>query len=63
MRLRGEREQIFDGEGIEFHERVREGYLAQAEGNESFTVLNGLAPKMVVARAIANRVLRDIATK
>jgi dTMP kinase len=61
MRLRGERPQIFDAEATEFHERVREGYLTQANDDESFTVLDGLASKTVVARAMANRILRDLA--
>jgi dTMP kinase len=60
MRIRGDSHQIFDAEPNAFHERVRRGYLAQADANESFTVLDGTAPKMVVARAITNRILRDL---
>lgn len=61
MAERGGTLQVFDAEHEAFHERVRQGYLAQARHNRTFTIIDGTLPKERVARTILSRILADLA--
>jgi dTMP kinase len=60
MQQRGEANQIFDHSALAFHERVREGYLAQAEIDERFVVIDGLASQESIRDHIEAKILADI---
>lgn len=53
--------QLFDDAAVEFHGRVRQGYLDQAEADpETFVVVDGLAPREQVAQHIAGIIHGDL---
>jgi dTMP kinase len=60
MRDRDEVPQIFETETLQFHQRVRQGYIDQAEENEHFTTIDGTLPPEVVASTMAGIILADL---
>ncbi len=51
----------FEREGIDFHRRLREGYLALAKQEpERIVILDGLSPKQDIAESLWTRVMRDL---
>ena len=57
VRKQGEITDPFESEGMEFHGRVREGYLAQASAEpDRWFIVDGIKPKREVATEIWNRV-------
>jgi dTMP kinase len=60
MGARGEAPQALEGQGVDFDERVRRGYLAQAEGRSDYTVLDGRLPPDEIASRVAAAVLTDL---
>lgn len=63
MAERGTAIQVFDDEESAFHERVRQGYLAQAHADSKTMVIDGTKSRERVANEILHTILRDIAER
>lgn len=60
---RGTAIQVFDAEKVVFHERVRQGYLAQARDDSTTVIIDGTKPRERVANEILQTVLEDISVR
>ncbi len=60
MAKRGTSIQVFDAEQAAFHERVRQGFLAQAKADRRMIVVDATQPAEAVAQAILAAMSRDL---
>lgn len=63
MADRGTAIQVFDAEKAAFHERVRQGYLAQARSDGKTVIIDGTKPRERVANEILQTILDDVSTR